>query len=467
MPTVTKIFNYTGTTQVVTVPAGTSELTVHLWGGAGGGGGGDQAGPGRTGAAGHYLKFTSANISAYVGQQMKVAVGGGGAGGTSGGSAPGGTNGKSLTGYSGGIGGTSGPNGMSGAGGGGGGATLITFNGVEYAVAGGGGAGAGDGRNGIGTAGINTNSATSESPSTLGENGASHTGDGGGGGAGGGGAAGGRGGDGGSGDNGGTGGYSGSNSGPAGATDDNGTGQVPAGTGVSYYSTGIARGGDSGSSGGNGKAVLIFTVDVNAKYKVSGEWKDINDMYYKVSGAWKKITAAYTKVSGTWKALFNSGIDFTSTAAGFGDASGNSASGTPGSGGGGGGGRVICTWLQNKGMMSLADLLVDCEYSNRYISRTTKIGYWLWAVPLVNKMDEWSKNDSKFGKYFIKFIHKLAQSRANEIAYAMGKTNKRDLLGVATRLCGEPTCWLLGLITKPFVDHKYGDYVEVFDPEIR
>ena len=466
MPTVTKTFNYTGTTQVVTVPAGTSELTVHLWGGAGGGGGGDAAGPGRTGAAGHYLTFTSADISAYVGQQMKVAVGGGGAGGSGGGSAPGGVNGKSLTGYSGGVGGTSGPGGSSGAGGGGGGATVITFNGVEYAVAAGGGAGAGDGQFSVGTAGINTNSATAESPSTLGENGANHTGDGGGGGAGGGGASGGRGGDGGSGDNGGTGGYSGTDTGPAGYTAGNGTGQVPAGTGVSYYSAGIARGGNAGSTGGNGKAVLIFTVDVNAKYKVSGEWKDVNDMYYKVSGTWKKITAAYTKVSGTWKALFNSGINFTSTAAGFGDASGNSASGTPGSGGGGGG-RVICTWLQNKGLFSAEDLKVDTAYSVKYISRNTKIGYWFWAVPLVNYMTKADQNNSKFGKLVIRVIRALAQARANELAYAMGVKKKRDILGIFTRLIGESFCWTVGVVVRPFVEHKFADWLEIYDPEIR
>jgi hypothetical protein len=57
-------------------------------------------------------------------------------------------------------------------------------------------------------------------------------------------------------------------------------------------------------------------------------------MYTKVSGAWKQITAGYYKVSGTWKALFNSGITFLSTAAGFGNVTGNTPSGSSGSGGG-------------------------------------------------------------------------------------------------------------------------------------
>jgi len=335
MATVVKTFNYTGTLQQATIPAGTTSIDVHLWGGAGGGGGSDAGGPGGTGAAGHYVTETGINISSSdVGKTLEVAVGGGGAGGSSGGGAPGGSNGKSITGYSGGTGGNAGPQPYSGSGGGGGGATVVLIDGEQKAVAGGGGGGAGAGKSSNGTAGINTNSATGNSPGTLGENGASHTGDGGGGGAGGGGTDGGTGGNGGSGDNGGTGGYSGSNYTAAG-TESNGSGVTPGGTGSQYYTSGVARGGNPSSSGADGKAVVIFNIGVQANYKVSGTWKNINDMYTKVSGTWKRITAGYYKVGGVWKALFNSGVNFIETATGFGDASGGSSSGTPGSGGGG------------------------------------------------------------------------------------------------------------------------------------
>lgn len=467
MPTITKTFTYTGTTQVLIVPPGTTSMDVHLWGGAGGGGGGDQSGPGRVGASGGYVTATSIDMTSHIGKTLKVAVGGGGAGGTGGGSAPGGNNGKSLTGYSGGAGGTSGPRGSSGSGGGGGGATVVTIDGAEIAIAAGGGGGAGDGRDGAGSAGINNNSATSNSPGTLGENGANHTGDGGGGGAGGGGADGGVGGNGGSGDTGGTGGFSGSNLVPSGGTGTNGVGTAPAGTASPQYSSGIAVGGSAGSTGGNGKAVIVLNISVQAKYKVSGEWKNINTIKYKVSGAWKNITAAYYKVGGVWKALFNSGVTFTSTAAGFGDASGGSSSGTPGTGGGGGGGgRVICTWLQNKGMFSAEDLRVDTEYSVKYISRNTKIGYWFWAVPLVNYMTKADKNNSKFGKLVIRVIRALAQARANELAYAMGVKKKRDILGIFTRLIGESFCWTVGVIVRPFVEQRFGKWLEIYDPDI-
>jgi len=337
MATVVKTFNYTGTLQQATIPAGTTSIDVHLWGGAGGGGSSDAGGPGGTGAAGHYVTSSTISISsAQIGTTLEVAVGGGGAGGSSGGGAPGGTNGKSKTGYSGGEGGNAGPNPYSGSGGGGGGATAVIIDGSEIAVAGGGGGGAGAGAGSNGTAGINTNTATGNSPGTLGENGKDHSGDGGGGGAGGGGTDGGTSGDAGSGDAGGTGGKSGSNN-AAGGTEDNGSGVTPGGTGSQYYTSGLAVGGNPSGSGADGKAVIVFNIGVQANHKVGGTWKRIDAMYQKVSGSWKQITAGYYKVGGVWKALFNAGVNFIETAVGFGDAEGSSSSG----GGGGGGGCFI------------------------------------------------------------------------------------------------------------------------------
>ena len=80
----------------------------------------------------------------------------------------------------------------------------------------------------------------------------------------------------------------------------------------------------------------MFNVGVQASTKISGTWTDISNIYTKISGTWTEITAGYVNVSGTWKALFNSGITFISTAAGFGDSSGGSSSGSGGSGPSGG-----------------------------------------------------------------------------------------------------------------------------------
>ena len=145
---------------------------------------------------------------------------------------------------------------------------------------------------------------------------------------------GGKSGDAGSGDNGGTGGKSGSNT-AAGGTEANGSGVTPGGTGNSYYTSGVAVGGTSSGSGGDGKAVVVFNVSVQGNFKVGGTWKAIENAYFKVGGAWKQITAGYMKVGGAWKALFNAGINFTQTSAGFGNAQGGTSSGGGGTGPGG------------------------------------------------------------------------------------------------------------------------------------
>jgi len=334
MVAVVRTFNYSGTVQQATIPPGTTSIDVYLWAGAGGGGGSDAGGPGGPGAAGHHVKKTALSISSgQIGTTLEVAVGGGGAGGSSGGGAPGGTNGKSKTGYSGGRGGNAGPNPYSGSGGGGGGATVVLIDSIAVATAGGGGGGAGAGAHSNGTPGINTNSATTNTPGTLGENGKDHSGDGGGGGAGGGGADGGQSGNGGAGDNGGTGGKSGSDLVPSGGSSSVGSSTTPGGTSEANYTAGVAVGGQPSSTGADGKAVVIFNIGVQGEFKVGGAWKSINRAFFKVGGAWKTITAGYVKIGGAWKAIFNSGVTFLSTAAGFGDTVGGSSSGGSGSGG--------------------------------------------------------------------------------------------------------------------------------------
>ena len=334
MVAVVRTFNYSGTVQQATIPPGTTSIDVYLWAGAGGGGGSDAGGPGGPGAAGHHVKKTALSISSgQIGTTLEVAVGGGGAGGSSGGGAPGGTNGKSKTGYSGGRGGNAGPNPYSGSGGGGGGATVVLIDSIAVATAGGGGGGAGAGAHSNGTPGINTNSATTNTPGTLGENGKDHSGDGGGGGAGGGGADGGQSGNGVAGDNGGTGGKSGSDLVPSGGSSSVGSSTTPGGTSEANYTAGVAVGGQPSSTGADGKAVVIFNIGVQGEFKVGGAWKSINRAFFKVGGAWKTITAGYVKIGGSWKAIFNSGVTFLSTAAGFGDTVGGSSSGGSGSGG--------------------------------------------------------------------------------------------------------------------------------------
>ena len=513
MAIITKTFNYEGGVRIAEVPAGTTTLTIHLWGGAGGGGGEDNAGAGGVGSAGHYVTKTDLDMTSYAGvKNISITVGGGGQGGSTGSGAEGGGNGKSITNYSGGTGGSAGPNDVSGSGGGGGGATVVTvfddgaaIDQTVIAVAGGGAGGGGAGRLSTGGSGINANSATARTPGTLGENGAGHNGSGGGAGAGGGGADGGTGGSGDTGDIGGFGGRAGSDTVPASGSNDVGSGITPGGTGSGYYSTGVAVGGASATTGGDGKAVLIFNVPSATNYKVGGEWKGIDEIYHKVSGNWKKITAAYTKVSGAWKAVFAGDIIFDINYAAFGNTTGNLTSGTAGVDGtpdespdtsgnsdsdvGGGrvvkkrvgrqswgtiggveavwnGGansdtgsgsnpRVICTYFHARGLFDLKDLQCDYEWSRKNLSENVKIGYWLWAMPLVKWMEKNQDSKHLWARFWIWWTLLCAQERGKEISYKMGVRSKGSLFGKVARLIGESFCYGLGFVVKPFVKNRY------------
>lgn len=502
MPTIIKSFNYTGQLQIAELPSGTVTMSMHLWGGAGGCGGPDHAGDGADGAAGHYVTVTDLDVSAYAGvKTICVAVGGGGESGGMGQDTDGGRNGQSLTSYSGGDGGNSGrDSGSSGSGGGGGGATTVTLfetgqavDNIKLAIAGGGGGGGGTGYSSRGGAGINSNSATGNTPATLGENGAGHSGDGGGGGAGGGGAAGGRGGSGATGDAGGFGGYSGSNLVPAGGSEDNGSGRTPGGTSSAYYSTGIALGGLGGLAGGNGRAVLIFNVPSESKVKAGGDWKSFSDIKYKVSGTWKKITGGFYKVGGVWKNIFTTEILFLGNSFGFGDASGGSTSGTEGSGGvptlasippqdsEGGGGfihpprtyysknpqtdevetstsnpnsskGIVCTMMnQTAGFGTFRNKIWHKFWlekgSNGKKSFTQnhrmEKGYHTIFLPLVR----FAKKDGTFNLIVRRILSHMGKHVTADF-YGEMRNKKRDNLGRVYRAIFEPMCWGIGKFRK-------------------
>ena len=505
MPTVTKTFTYTGQFQTADVPPGTTLLTVHLWGGGGGAGGPDTAGDGADGAAGHYVTATDIDMTSYAGvKTIGVAVGGGGESGGMGFDADGGRNGQSLTNYSGGNGGSSGRgSGSSGSGGGGGGATTVTLfetgqavDNIQLAIAGGGGGGGGTGESSRGGAGLNANSATGNTPGTLGENGAGHAGDGGGGGAGGGGADGGKGGSGATGDAGGFGGYSGSNIVPAGGSNDDGSGETPGGTGSAYYTSGVAKGGVRGSAGGNGKAVLIFTIPSETKFKVDGEWKGLNDIKYKVSGLWKTITHGYYKVSGAWKAIYTGDITFTGNSSLFGNAEGGTTSGVEGTGGlptvatippqeGGDGfippprrkyyyknenDEVVSTYSKQEADTGVSRKGVVCTMMNDtygFGGFRNRIWHKFWEEKGSNGRKGSTQNYRMEKGYHTVFIPLVKIARKNDafalmvrkILTHMGRHvtadfygemrgKKRDTLGRIYRCIFEPICWSLGRFKK-------------------
>jgi hypothetical protein len=291
-----------------------ASITAHIWGGGGGGGGNDAFSRGGRGSPGLYntLSFV---VSA--GDTLEVAVGVRGAGGLGDlrGGPPGGVGGNSRTNISsnsilslnGGKGGRAGLSGASGAGGGGGGASVVLVNGTPVLIAGGGGGGGGAGLFGrrlvsqpLRPDATIDNNAIGRTPADYrGENGQDKSGDGGGGGAGGGGYPGGEGG--------GT--IVGDRNGFAGETGGNlPTNSASTGVDTVYYKSGFAGGGPSGGGNGqDGRIVLEIEPVGIVSTKVSGEWKQVPEIFVKVSGAWKTVSEAQIKVDGSWKKVEDSG----------------------------------------------------------------------------------------------------------------------------------------------------------------
>jgi len=128
-------------------------------------------------------------------------------------------------------------------------------------------------------------------------------------------------------------------------------------------------------------------------------------------------------------------------------------------------GRVVCTWLRNNGLFSAEDLAIDTEFSVQYLSDNTKIGYWLWAVPLVQYMEKNYRNN--INALFIKAIRIIAQARANEIAHRAGARSRGDILGKMVRTVGESACFVLGSIARPFIEEKFNRCLSMYSAKIR
>jgi hypothetical protein len=123
-------------------------------------------------------------------------------------------------------------------------------------------------------------------------------------------------------------------------------------------------------------------------------------------------------------------------------------------------GRVICTWLRNNGLFSAEDLAIDTQFSVQYLSDNTKIGYWLWACPLVQYMEKNYKTN--IDSLFVKAIRIIAQARANEIAHQVGKRPRGDVLGKMVRIVGEGVCFVLGSVVRPFTQQKFKHWLCIY-----
>jgi len=127
--------------------------------------------------------------------------------------------------------------------------------------------------------------------------------------------------------------------------------------------------------------------------------------------------------------------------------------------------RVICTWLHSKGLFSLEDYTIDVNYSMENISLNTKLGYWLWAIDLVDRLEKRYQRNNWYDKLVIGFWKYGTQARADQIKKDMGLTNKGNLLGKFLRVVMEPACYVLGTLLKPYVIRKYGDKLKMWELE--
>jgi hypothetical protein len=229
---------YSGTNG--TLPGGAVNIQLSIGGARGGGGGFDGGGPGgsngngRTGVFSIPTSSSNRSFSLLPGTQGATGPGGTGA-------AVGGNGGSVVGNGDGGKGGDDGTSGWSGCGGGGGACSYFYLNGSVAVNAGGGGGGGGGSLNRAGG-----NASTAGGWSTGGVS------------AGNGGAGGNKGGGDGGGGGGGGGGHTGGGGGGAG--EDNSFGGGGGGGGTSRYNNGLVSISSQGENGGQGYAILYYTI---------------------------------------------------------------------------------------------------------------------------------------------------------------------------------------------------------------
>ena len=104
---------------------------------------------------------------------------------------------------------------------------------------------------------------------------------------------------------------------------------------------------------------------------------------------------------------------------------------------GGGGGKIICTELCEQGYITKEVLDLDYRHSDNNMDLATKIGYWKWAIPIVDKMRE--------SKLFTQIIKPFGVAWAREMAHREEPTKYNgNILGKFLMLIGVPLCRYIG-----------------------
>ena len=104
---------------------------------------------------------------------------------------------------------------------------------------------------------------------------------------------------------------------------------------------------------------------------------------------------------------------------------------------GGAGGKIICTELCEQGLLSREVLELDYQHSDNNMDMATKIGYWKWAAPVVNMMQE--------SKIMTQIIRPFGVAWAYEMAHREEPQNySGNILGKLIMAIGVPICRYIG-----------------------
>ena len=101
------------------------------------------------------------------------------------------------------------------------------------------------------------------------------------------------------------------------------------------------------------------------------------------------------------------------------------------------------------------DLECDYRWTQQNVSDAVKVGYWYWAIPLVDYMESNQNSKKLWHRIVINTTKHFAKARAQEISYKMGGRKKGSIFGKVVRLIGEPLCAIIGTVIKPFTGTKY------------
>ena len=103
----------------------------------------------------------------------------------------------------------------------------------------------------------------------------------------------------------------------------------------------------------------------------------------------------------------------------------------------GGNQKIICTELCEQGFIPKEVLDLDYQHSDNNMDMETKIGYWKWATPIVNRMRE--------SKLFTQIIKPFGVAWAYEMAHREEPTKYNgNILGKFLMLVGVPLCRYIG-----------------------